>query len=183
MSDKKKIFYIHDYDGSPDDIVGTSLKELFGDRYEIIRYGYWPENCEFPIGLMADMGAMVWHEKPDIIIGYGLGGFMASLFNKSSRLLINPIYEPTKMRHIPDREKWKRYEDKLKDNKDEEWPVIGCFSNCDEVCGQHYWIEFSNLHKNGKKYQVPGTHEISKEVIEDFLIRNVKRIEEKCVLL
>ncbi len=92
MGKMKNVFFVWGYGGSPDSTTIKNLKQLVGDKYNIISDYYAQYN---PVEAIKDIEYYIKEYKVDILIGSSLGGFIVSQIKTDiPKIIINPCMEP-----------------------------------------------------------------------------------------
>lgn len=92
MVDKPTVMYIHGFRSGANGSKRGQLQEFFGDRYRVIA----PEMDADPEKSLAKINGIIASEKPEIIIGTSLGGWMTLMCDSGDAQLVvvNPSTEP-----------------------------------------------------------------------------------------
>ena len=93
-SDKPTVMYIHGFRSGANGSKRGQLQEYFGERYSVIA----PEVDADPEKSLAKINGIIEKEKPDIIIGTSLGGWMTLMCGsgEAQLVVVNPSTEPGK---------------------------------------------------------------------------------------
>ena len=91
---KPTVMYIHGFRSGAKGSKREQLQEYFGDRYSVIA----PEVDADPEKSLAKINMIIAKEKPEIIIGTSLGGWMTLMCESGDAQLVavNPSTEPGK---------------------------------------------------------------------------------------
>lgn len=90
--EKPNVIYIHGYLSGANSSTGKKLKEMKGNRFNILT----PEVNSDPVHSLAVINKLIEETKPVIIIGTSMGGLytLASDSGKTPLVLINPLLTP-----------------------------------------------------------------------------------------
>lgn len=90
--DKRTVMYIHGFRSGANGSKREQLQEYFGDRYRVIA----PEVDADPEKSLAKINETIVREKPEIIIGTSLGGWMTLMCDSGDAQLVvvNPSTDP-----------------------------------------------------------------------------------------
>ena len=196
----KKLLYIHGIGSGENSRTAQILRENLKDFFEIF-------SPEIPIN-PNDALTFIWNlcskENFDIIIGTSLGGFYAMQIGGPFKIIINPAMFPSKdiikaigygehefllerknkeKTYIVDDEfiNQLRHQEKIYYSNildmEAKYETYALFGKNDEYFS-HY-EDFKNLlYKNNAKF-IDGTHRLTKENIEQYLIPLIKELENK----
>lgn len=92
IEDKPTVMYIHGFRSGANGSKRKQLQEYFGDGYRVIA----PEVDADPEKSLAKINEIIAAEKPEIIIGTSLGGWMTLMCDSGDAQLVvvNPSTEP-----------------------------------------------------------------------------------------
>ena len=92
MNDKPKVMYLHGFRSGANGSKREQLQEYFGDRYRVIA----PEVDADPERSLAKINDIITREKPEIVIGTSLGGWMTLMCDSGDAQLVvvNPSTDP-----------------------------------------------------------------------------------------
>lgn len=88
----KTLMYIHGFRSGANGSKGDQLRARFGDRYRIVV----PELDADPDSSLEKLNRAIASEKPDIIVGTSLGGWMTLMSNsgEAQLVIVNPSLKP-----------------------------------------------------------------------------------------
>lgn len=89
---KKTIFYIWEYGSSPESQTLLDLKELLNTKKYNVCSDYYAQYN--PEEALFDLTNLINEAKPDLIIGVGLGGYLALQLQGYKKILIDPYLNP-----------------------------------------------------------------------------------------
>ena len=89
---KKTIFYIWGYGSSPESQTLLDLKELLSNKKYNVCSDYYAQYN--PEEALFDLTNLINESKPDLIIGVGLGGYLALQLQGYKKILIDPYLNP-----------------------------------------------------------------------------------------
>lgn len=151
MERKKKLLYIHGYNGSPQGHSYSLIRKHLPEGWEIIGMDYCQDNCAVAL---EQIRSTVESEGIDLVVGSSLGGFLALLAEGVKRFVVNPCYRPSEELPklgphnglpAPSPEMTATYgafEHRLKEFTDKEKRLISCFmATEDELLGDRYFEE------------------------------------------
>lgn len=92
MKKKKTIFYIWEYGSSPESQTLLDLKELLSTKKYNVCSDYYAQYN--PEEALFDLTNLINETKPDLIIGVGLGGYLALQLQGYKKILIDPYLNP-----------------------------------------------------------------------------------------
>ena len=90
--EKKTIFYIWEYGSSPESKTLLDLKELLNTKKYNVYSDYYAQYN--PKEALFDLTNLINETKPDLIIGVGLGGYLALQIQGYKKILIDPYLKP-----------------------------------------------------------------------------------------
>lgn len=92
MKDKPTVMYIHGFRSGANGSKREQLQKYFGDRYRVIA----PEVDANPEKSLAKINEIIATEKPEIIIGTSLGGWMTLMCDggNAQLVVVNPSTDP-----------------------------------------------------------------------------------------
>lgn len=156
-----KIAYIHGYKGSAYGTSFENIKEALGDDAELIGVEY--DETDYYTSRESIL-EFIEKEKPDMLIGSSLGGFLTMTIPGIDKIVINPCVWPNvELPKLGASEEFvKTFFDNLEDRVYKDKQTYGIFGIDDEILGLKYFAEFMALW-GVDSYLVNSGHQISKE--------------------
>ena len=180
MKHIKKVLYIHGYNssGSTGKMLKRTMKEKYGD-VEVIAPEI-PANYHMAKEVVDQI---MEKEKPDLVMGTSLGGFMTLSIQTPLRLAINPTLYPSKTLPLIGVEEdisdsYKKIEQQIKDLLDYEdrLTVYGAFGDNDKVV--NFKKEFSDRYLKDHIITIPGgEHQIKEDEYKKYIFPLIEKID------
>ena len=180
MKHIKKILYIHGINSSGN--TGRMLQRIFKEQYgdvEVIAPSIPPKYDEAE-KLIRDV---MQNEKPDLVMGTSLGGFLTLTLQTPYRIAINPTLYPSKTLPLIDTpleisESYGEIELLIEDLLDWEdrLTVFGVFGDNDKVVNHRE--EFVKRYLSDHIFTVPGgEHQMKEEEFKKYIFPIVESID------
>ena len=180
MKHIKKIFYIHGINSSGN--TGKMLKRIFREKYgdvEVIAPAI-PANYNDARKIVDEV---MEKEKPDLVMGTSLGGFMTLTIQTPYRIAINPTLYPSQTLPLIDTPKeisdsYIAIENRIKDLLDWEdrLTVFGVFGDNDKVVNHRE--EFEKRYLKNHIFTVPGgEHQMKEEEFKKYIFPIIESID------
>ena len=156
-----KIAYIHGYKGSATGTSFQNIKEALGSMAELIGVEY--DETDYYTSRTSIL-EFIEKERPDMLIGSSLGGFLVMTIPGIDKIVINPcIWPNVELPKLGASEEFvKTFFDNLEDRVYKDKQTYGVFGIDDEVLGLKYYTEFKTLW-GLDSYLIKSGHQISQE--------------------
>lgn len=173
---KKRLLYIHGYNGSPQGHSFQLFNRHKPDGWEVIGMDYLQDDCAVAL---QQIRTTILEEKIDAVTGSSLGGFLTLLTTGIERFVINPCYLPSvelpKLGPLNDLPvpspdmiaTYAAFEPQLKQFPASEKALIhGFFGDEDELLGFRYLKTFTT--DVNRPYIVHSAHHVSESAVEEI---------------
>lgn len=180
MNHIKKILYIHGINSSGN--TGKTLKRIFKEKYGDVEVIAPSIPADYPEARKV-VDEVMEKEKPDLVIGTSLGGFMTLSTKTPYRIAINPTLYPSKTLPLIDTpkeisESYKEIEKEIEDflDREDRMKVFGVFGDNDKVV--NHKAEFEKRYLKDHIFTVPGgEHQMKEEEFKKYIFPIVERID------
>lgn len=172
---KEKIAYIHEYNGSPNDVSFNILSKYVNKNYELVDIDYDEENIDID-SLKLELKSLGISK----VIGLSLGGFIAlNLGNEFKKMVFNPCMKPSvelPKLGAPEKmvAKYTSIENtfffNLKGDELDKATTCGFFGDSDELFGPYgYKLLFKSYYRNA--YNIKCGHKLEDSAIKKIAYR------------
>lgn len=180
MNHIKKILYIHGINSSGN--TGKTLKRIFKEKYGDVEVIAPSIPANYPEARKV-VDEVMEKEKPDLVIGTSLGGFMTLSTKTPYRIAINPTLYPSKTLPLIDTpneisESYKEIEKEIEDllDREDRMKVFGVFGDNDKVV--NHKAEFEKRYLKDHIFTVPGgEHQMKEEEFKKYIFPIVENID------
>lgn len=183
MKHIKKILYIHGINSSGN--TGKMLKRIFKEKYGDVEVIAPSIPANYPEAKKV-VDEVMDKEKPDLVIGTSLGGFMTLATQTPYRIAINPTLYPSKTLPLINTPKeisdsYIDIEKQILDllDREDRLTVFGVFGDQDKVVNHR--PEFEKRYQKDHIFTIPGgEHQIKEEEFKKYIFPIVEDIDANC---